>query len=306
MPDPNSPLAHDISNLYNTTLIISAVILLGVAGLVVYMAVRWRRGGAGEPRQDYGNRKLEIAWTIAPAVLLAVILGFTIPTMGAETPPPPKAPGKPDLLVTGHQFWWEVRYTATDVVSANEIHIPTGTKWLVGVTSDDVIHDLWIPQLGPKMDTIPGQMNYMWLQADRPGTYEGACAEFCGDEHAWMRIKAVATSPTDYNTWIAAQRPPAQQAVQAAAARGAQIFTQRTCISCHAIAGTAAKAEVGPDLTHFATRMTIGAGVLKNTPDNVRLWLEDPQKVKPGNKMPNLRLTNDELDSLTAYLETLK
>ncbi|MDQ2809736.1 MAG: cytochrome c oxidase subunit II, partial [Chloroflexota bacterium] len=210
MPQPQSPFAQDIANLYNLVLIIAAGILLLVTGLVLYMIVRFRdRGAGGEPRPNFGDRRLEIAWTVAPALILVVVLALTIPTMASETPDPPVAPQTPFLQVTGHQFWWEVVYPQAGVRTANEIHIPTGQRLLVELHAADVIHDFWVPALGPKMDMIPGQTNYMWLQADHPGIYQGECAEFCGAEHAWMRFQVVAEPQAAWAQWAAAQHGPA-------------------------------------------------------------------------------------------------
>jgi cytochrome c oxidase subunit II len=309
MPDPISPLAQASVDLFNLSLAISTVIVLFVAGLVLYMIPRFRSRGSGEPRQDFGNRKLEIAWTIVPFVLLAIVLGFALPTMGQQEVETSKAGGpslQPDVVVTGRQWWWEVRYPASGVAAANEIHLPVGKRILVELVGGDVIHDLWIPQLGPKMDAVPGQPNWLWLQAQQPGTYQGVCAEYCGTEHAWMLVRAIAMAPADYTAWLTANTQPATAPTGGNAARGAQLFTQRTCISCHAIAGTAAQALAGPNLTHVASRQILAAGVLENNPENMARWLRNPQEVKPGNHMPNVRLSEDEVRDLTAYMETLR
>jgi cytochrome c oxidase subunit II len=309
MPDPISPLAQASVDLFNLSLAISTVIVLFVAGLVLYMIPRFRSRGSGEPRQDFGNRKLEIAWTIVPFVLLAIVLGFALPTMGQQEVETSKAGGpslQPDVVVTGRQWWWEVRYPASGVAAANEIHLPVGKRILVELVGGDVIHDLWIPQLGPKMDAVPGQPNWLWLQAQQPGTYQGVCAEYCGTEHAWMLVRAIAMAPAEYTAWLTANTQPATTPTGGNAARGAQLFTQRTCISCHAIAGTAAQALAGPNLTHVASRQILAAGVLENNPENMARWLRNPQEVKPGNHMPNVRLSEDEVRDLTAYMETLR
>ncbi|HMA35212.1 MAG TPA: cytochrome c oxidase subunit II [Chloroflexia bacterium] len=310
MPDPQSPLAQASIDLFNGALLISTLIVLGVGGLLAYMMVRYRaRSGAGEPTPDFGNHKLEIAWTIAPAILLTVIAVFTFPALRAQEVDTSKAAGggTPDLIVIGHQWWWEIRYPQANVVTANELHLPTGRQLLVQLEGADVIHSLWIPQLAPKLDNVPGHTNWMWLRADRAGTYQGACAEYCGTQHAWMLIRAVAQAPADFDAWLRQQGAPAAAVPAGAAAQhGAQIFAQRTCISCHAIAGTAARAVVGPNLTHFASRQILAAGVLENNAANVTRWLRNPQSVKPGNLMPNVRLSDDELRDLTAYMESLR
>ncbi len=313
MSDPISPLARASYDLFTGTLFIAFLILLGIGGFILYMIFRFRArpGDDTEPPAIYSNRRLEIAWTAGPALLLVGVLFFAIPaqlSQEVETSKPADGQQPPDIQVIGHQWWWEIRYpqTGASVITANELHMPVGKKLLIQVDSGDVIHDVWIPQLGPKMDTVPGQTNWMWLQADRAGTYPGVCAEYCGTEHAWMLIKAIAQPQAEFDAWLQQQRAPAVPATTAETQHGAQLFTQRTCINCHAISGTAAQARVGPDLTHYASRGVLGAGVLTQTPENTMRWLQDPQKVKPGNRMPNLHLAPDELRDLTAYMESLK
>ncbi|MEZ4616530.1 MAG: c-type cytochrome [Caldilineaceae bacterium] len=193
-------------------------------------------------------------------------------------------------------------------MTANEIHIPTGQPLLVQLASADVIHDFWVPKLGRKMDAIPGHPNQLWLQADQPGTYLGACAEFCGAQHAWMRLRVIAQSPTDFAAWQQAQRqsPPPPPATDTLASQGAKRFQALTCSNCHAIGGTPAQANAGPNLTHVASRQTLGAGVLENNPANLAQWLTNPQSVKPGNQMPHFQLSAADLQALVAYLETLQ
>jgi cytochrome c oxidase subunit 2 len=303
--NPGSAQAQAITNLFVWNLAIAAVIFVLVTALVLYSAYRFRaRPGVGEPRQIYGNNRLEIAWTAAPALVLAVIFGFMIPTM--RTADPPVGDRQPDLIVTGVQWWWHVEYPQLGVVTANEIHIPAGQQLLIRLESADVIHDFWVPQLGPKRDMVPGHPNTLWIAADAPGTYLGACAEYCGEQHAWMRLRVIAQPQAEFDAWVAQQRQPAAVPAGGAAAEGAQLFQQLTCASCHAIGGTPANAQAGPDLSHLASRQTLGAGVLTNTPENLARWIFDPQAVKPGNHMPSLRLTEAQIQSLVAYLETLQ
>ena len=303
--NPNSPQAQAIADLFAWNLVIAAIIFALVFGLTIYIAIRYRgQPGQGEPPQFFGHSKLEIAWTLAPALLLLVVFGFTVGTMRAADPP--VGDQSPDLVVTGYQWWWRVEYPAAGAVTANEIHIPVGKRLLVRLEGGDVIHDFWVPQLGPKRDMVPGHSNHLWIEADAPGIYLGACAEYCGNQHAWMRLRVIAQPQAEFDAWqqqqLQAPAPPAG----GDAAQGAQIFQQRTCANCHAIAGTPATAHAGPDLTHVASRQTLGAGVLDNTPDNLMKWLADPQAVKPGNHMPSLRMTEEELRALVAYLESLR
>jgi cytochrome c oxidase subunit 2 len=300
--NPISPQERDISHLFIGILIAGAAVFALIAVLVVVIAIRFRhREGTNEPYQEFGRRRLEIAWTIAPAVVLLVILVFTVRTMAAVSPGPGDHP--PDLIVTGYQWWWGIQYPASGVVTANEIHLPVGRRMLLQLDSADVIHDFWVPQLGRKMDMVPGHTNWLWVEPDKTGTYLGACAEYCGTEHAWMRIRVIVQPQAEFDAWQRQQAQPHAAPTGGDATQGAQLFAQLTCASCHAVAGTPANARVGPDLTHYGSRDTLGAGVLDNTPDNLARWLKDPQAVKPGNHMPNLQLTDDQIRALVAYLE---
>ena len=304
MLDPKSPQALAISDLFVITLLISAVILLLITGLVIYSAVRFRaRPGDGEPPQNFGFTPLEIGWTAGPLVIVTVLAFLTIDGVGKALP---EANQKPDLIVIGHQWWWEIRYPQSGVVTANEIHLPAGKKMLAQLESADVVHDLWIPDLGPKMDLNPGYQHFLWLEADTAGNYLGACAEYCGSEHAWMLIRAIVQPTNEYDAWIASQSKAQSVPTSGTQADGWKVFSSETCISCHAINGTTAKGKAGPDLTHFGSRQTLGAGVLTNNPDNLMKWLQDPQKVKPSIYMPNVQLDQQELKSLVDYLESLK
>jgi cytochrome c oxidase subunit 2 len=194
------------------------------------------------------------------------------------------------------------------VVVANEIHIPVGQALSLQLESMDVLHEFWVPELGRKMTAVPGHPNHIWLEADLPGTYLGECTEFCGTEHAWMHFLVVAEPKADFESWLARQFLPATGPApgEAAALKGAAKFQQSSCASCHAIKGTAATGKVGPDLTHFASRRQLGAGVADNTPENLHRWLANPQMVKPGVMMPDFKFSEDQVAELTAYLETLK
>jgi cytochrome c oxidase subunit II len=303
--NPNSPQAQAIADLFAWNLIISGIIFALVFGLTIYITIRYRsQPGAGEPAQVFGHTRLEIAWTLAPAVLLVVVFGFTIGTMRAADPP--IGDRQPDMVITGYQWWWHVEYPASGVVTANEIHIPVGRRLLARIEGGDVIHDFWVPQLGPKRDMVPGHSNHIWIEADTAGAYLGACAEYCGNQHAWMRLRVIAQPQAEFDAWQQQQRQAAAAPGGGDAAQGALIFQQRTCANCHAIAGTPAAARAGPDLSHFAGRQTLGAGVLDNTPENLLKWLTDPQAIKPGNHMPSLRMAEAELRALVAYLETLQ
>jgi cytochrome c oxidase subunit 2 len=229
---------------------------------------------------------------------------FTVKAMTISDPPSKNK--DPDIIVIGHQFWWEARYPQSGVVTANEIHIPAGRPLLFRFESVDVIHDFWVAPLGRKMDLVPGHPNFAWLQSDRPGEYHGTCAEFCGAQHAWMQIRVVAESPEAFAAWEKQQLELASAPSAPAAERGAKLFQQLTCANCHAIRGLPGDARAGPDLSHLASRKTLAAGVVENTPEGLTRWLRNPQKVKPGNLMPNMQLTDTQTEDLVRYFQTLK
>ena len=302
--NPASPEGKAISDLFLAVLIICGVILAVVSGLVAYSLVRSRaRPGAGEPRQVFGNRRLEVIWTVVPFLVLVWIFALTVQAMRISDP---AAVQSPDLTVIGHQWWWEVRYAKSGVVTVNEIHIPTGERLSVQLESADVIHDFWVPQLARKMDMVPGLTNHIWLQADKPGTYLGACAEYCGAEHAWMRFLVMAEPPAEFAAWTAHQAQPAPAAATGAEEWGRQLFLKMTCVNCHPIRGVATFANAAPDLTHLASRRTLGAGVMQNTPADLTRWLKNPQGIKPDCKMPNLNLTDAQVHDLVSFFEGLQ
>jgi cytochrome c oxidase subunit 2 len=304
MLDPVSPAGESIRDLLIIVTVIGAIVLAIVAGLVTFFALRYRgRPGAADPPPTFGNSRVEAVWFIVPLGIVLVL--FVLSVRVARDADPSTEGHEPDLIVVGHQWWWEVVYTASGAVTANEIHIPTGTRLLMQLESIDVIHDFWVPEIGPKRDAIPGKPNRLWIEASRPGTYLGACAEFCGTQHAWMRLRVIAQPPDEFDAWLRQQAAPHPQPSGADAMRGQQLFMGRTCASCHAVDGTVRETRpgVGPNLAHLATRETLGAGVLDNSPENLTRWLKNPQAYKPGSLMPNLNLTDEEVAALVAYLE---
>ena len=303
--DPQSPQARAIYDLGIVSTIVFVLIFLAVAGAIVYAIFRFRgREGEPDPDQFAGSEKVEIIWTAIPFLIVVFLFVLTLRGMNRADPPP--APS-PDLVVTGHQFWWEAQYPASGAVTANEIHIPIGTPLSVRLDSKDVLHEFWVPELARKMTTVPGQPNHIWLQADKPGVYIGTCSEFCGIQHAWMRILVVAEEPSKFEQWQQAQLQPSRAPTNDGAAKGLALFRTSTCINCHAIGGvTGANARVAPDLTHVASRRQLGSGILQNSPANMRLWLKNPQHIKPGVLMPDFNFTDQDLDKLGEYLETLR
>ncbi len=302
----DSAQAHEINSLFYQFLIAAGIIALLVAGLVIYSAIRFRAGRRpDEPRQVRGNRRLEIIWTIAALATVTYFFVLTARAMVAINQTV-GADAKPDIVIVAHQWWWQMTYPRQGVITANELHVPAGKKLLMDIESADVVHDWWVPELGRKIDAVPGRVNHAWMDAERPGVYQGTCSEYCGAEHAWMRIKVIAQPEDSFNLWMAQQEAPARAPSGELAKEGAALFMQKSCAQCHAIRGTAAASHVGPDLTHLASRETILSGMLPNTPENLARWLRDPQKVKKGANMPNFMLSKHEIDALVAYLKGLK
>lgn len=318
---PRGPQAQYIYDLFVTWLFWPAVVVFfAVEGLLIYSVFRFRsRPGDPLPAQLHGNTRLEVTWTLIPALILAVILAVTFRTQAVLATPPT---GEfITVRVTGHQWWWEFQYPDLGVTTANEMHIPLDVPIQLELSSADVIHSYWVPHLAGKMDAIPGRINRMKLQASEAGVYSGQCSEFCGIQHAMMRMLLVAESRSEFDAWVRNERsipsfaagttptvapagaPPAPESL---VSRGAQVFANGACITCHAIRGTAAQARVGPELTHFGSRRSIAANTLTNTPENLRRWLRNPQAVKPGNLMPNLNLSDQDTEALVAYLQSLK
>jgi cytochrome c oxidase subunit 2 len=303
--DPQSPQARAIYDLGIVATIVFVLIFVVVTGGIVYAIFRFRgREGEPDPTQFAGSEKVEIIWTVIPFLIVVFLFVMTLRGMNRADPPP--APS-PDLVVTGHQFWWQVDYPRSGVITANEIHIPAGKPLSVRLESKDVLHEFWVPKLTRKMSNVPGQPNHIWLQADKPGTYIGQCSEFCGTQHAWMRILVVADEPSKFEEWQRAQLQPGQAPTSDATVKGLALFKTSTCINCHAVRGVAgADLRVAPDLTHVGSRRQLASGVIDNTPANMRLWLKSPQHVKPGALMPDFTLTDEQLDQLSAYLSSLR
>jgi cytochrome c oxidase subunit 2 len=300
---PRSDFARAITDVY--TLIIGAalVIALIVFVLLAWVLVRYRERDAGPlPQQTRGHTLLEIAWTIAPALVLLVIAIPTIAVIFRTQQPAPR--GALHVVVRGWQWWWEFRYPDLGVVTANELYLPVGRPVVLSLEGPDVIHSFWVPELGGKRDVIPGRHNQIVLTPEVPGEYPGQCAEFCGASHANMGLRVFAVPAAQFQRWITAQQTaPAEPAADAAA--GKDVFTRNACVGCHTIRGVSA-GVLGPDLTHFGSRTTLAAGMFPNTVDNVTAWLRDPPAIKPGTKMPNLGLSEADARALATYLVSLK
>ncbi len=280
-----------------------------------------------EPPQVYGSKPIEIAWTAAPALIVFVLVLVSARTLWEVNAPQPRPQaGDNTLFVTviGHQWWWEYNYDYYDgkelhatgingeqmkVTTANELHIPAGEDGVarpvrLTLQSADVCHSFWVPRLAGKTDLIPGRDNKMWFQTDATGLYVGQCAEYCGSQHANMLQRVVVDSPSDFERWLENERKPAVEDPDAKAGRSA--FLAQSCVNCHQVRGTSAKGHGAPDLTHLMSRQTLASGMVPNTSDNLRLWVADPQKVKPKCLMPAFGLTESERDDIVRYLLTLR
>ncbi|HWJ23286.1 MAG TPA: cytochrome c oxidase subunit II [Gemmatimonadaceae bacterium] len=265
--------------------------------------------GAGAHRREVrsGLGWIYVGLAVTVVVLLVTFAG-TMVTLNAASHPP-RTPAL-TMDVIGHQWWWEVRYGDPAhpdfaFTTANEVHLPVGEPVRVRLHSADVIHSFWLPQIAGKTDVIPGQVNETWLEARQPGTSRGMCAEYCGLQHAVMALAVTAESPAEFARWAQSRRAPAA-APTAPEAQAGQVVFARTCGVCHAVAGTNALGRLGPDLTHLASRPTIGAGMLANTPTNLASWITNAPGLKEGARMPAIPLDGDQLRAVVAYLRTLR
>lgn len=307
---PMASPAEAEKNIAMLVIAITGAIFLVVGGLIVFTVLRFRRKPTDdqhqEPPQVYGSNQIEAAWTIIPVLIVFVLIGVSARVIAAvENASPPK--NTTHITLIGHQWWWEVYYPDYGIRTANEIHVPANTDGKTAtyltLQSVDVIHSFWLPQLAGKTDLIPNRNNYMWIDPKEPGVYLGNCAEYCGTQHANMLLRVIAQTPSDFRKWAADQQKPQEEKPQVAEDRAR--FESLSCVNCHAIRGTIANGKFGPDLTHLMTRQTIGAGVLDNNTKNLHYWVNDPQDPKPGCFMPSMKLTNNELDQVVAYLQSL-
>jgi cytochrome c oxidase subunit II len=317
--DPVSPPGQSIVNLAVLVLAITGFIFLIVEGILVYAILRFRRTGeadSAEPPQVYGSKPIEIAWTAAPALVVFVLVLVTTRTLWEVSPTPPSPRSGDNALfvtVVGRQWWWEYTYEtyggrSLGFTTANELHIPAGEGDVqrpvyLTVKSADVAHSFWVPRLAGKMDLIPGKTNSLWFQTDRPGLYLGQCAEYCGTQHANMLIRVVVDPAAEFDRWLEDQARPAVD--EPAVRDGKAAFLAQSCVNCHRIRSTPATGGYAPDLTHLMSRQTLASGMAPNTPENLRQWVADPQKVKPGCLMPAFGLSPADVDRIVAYLVTL-
>jgi cytochrome c oxidase subunit II len=306
--DPKSRASDEIATLWWWMLLIACVVFAGALGLIGVAWVRRRRPGLPLV-EDSGGRDLGLV------VLFGIVIPITVNVavfivanffVLKQTEAPAATTTPMTIQVIGRQWFWEVRYPGSRAITANEIHIPARTRVNVVATTGDVIHSFWVPQLNRKIDMIPGRRNRILLSSDKPGRYRGQCAEFCGLEHARMSMYVYVQKPADFQRWLRGVSAPARAPAAGLARAGATAFTRDQCASCHTIRGTAARGQVGPDLTHIGSRASIGALTLPNNAAALRDWLRDPQHSKPGNRMPDLGLSAADIRSLVAYLQGLK
>jgi len=315
--NPASPSAELISQLFWFTLILATVVFVLVEGLLIYSSLRFRRRAPlplHEPPQIHGNTRLEVMWATVPALILIGLFGISVTRLGEISQIPSNDPNALRIAVTGRQFQWEFQYGDSGVKSTNELRIPVGRPLIFEVTSMDVIHSFWVPDLYGKIDANPGRVNRISFEARKPGSYRGVCAELCGAGHAGMLFRVEALSSNDYQQWIQQQQSggPAPGAPAGGGAADADadkaLVGQKGCGGCHTIPGVAgATGTVGPNLAGVAARNRIAGGaVANNGPDDLKKWILDPPASKPGTLMPKLGLTDDEATRIAAFLETLK
>ena len=301
---PRSDYARDILHVYGivTWVAIGIALVVGLALAWILVRFRDRPGVSRVPAQTRGHTLLEISWTIAPALVLLAIAIPTIQVIFRTQAAPPR--DALEITVYGHQWWWEFRYPALQVVTANELHVPAGRPVALTLQGPDVIHSFWVPQLGGKRDVVPGRLNRLTFTAETPGEYRGQCAEFCGVSHANMGMRVIVDAPEAFARWVAAQKTELAEPA-GLAAEGKAIFARSACVGCHTIRGVSSGA-LGPDLTTFGSRHTLAAGLLPISVDNVAAWLKNPPALKPDAKMPALGLTDEQARAVATYLIGLK
>ena len=329
--NPRGDFARLVDDLFQTTVFWGVIVFVLVEGVLVYAILKFRgRPDDPEPRQTHGSTVLEVAWTIVPAFILAAI---AVPTVKTIFKTSDYATGDVvQIEVIGHQWWWEFRYTDLGVVTANEMHVPVGKTVNLRMTTVDVVHSFWVPQFAGKRDVFPRRHNPLWFKAEVTGSFSGACAEFCGEQHARMMFRVISQTQEEFDAWVAEQRvgsplvnggriaaadttapvdttrPVTPVAPDSLEKAGLALFNGAGCIGCHSMAGAATAgvaAMTGPNLSHVGSRTTLVAGLMPNTPENLAKWLSNPDSVKSGTlmKLPR-KLTDAEIATLVAYLRS--
>jgi cytochrome c oxidase subunit 2 len=308
---PQSTPANSILHLSALVLAITALIFVVVFSLLVYAVAKFRKrddDDGREPAQVYGSNQVELAWTVIPTLIVLVLFLATARVIHSiqDAPKPLRAI---EVIAIGHQFWWEFRYPALGVVTANELHVPVSnpsnpTPTFLTLLSVDTDHSFWVPRLAGKTDLIPNRVNHTWIDPQETGLYLGQCAQYCGTQHAKMLLRVYVDSPERFEQWAQEQRKPAinNDAVEA----GRRVFETTACVNCHSVSGTVADGRFGPDLTHLMSRDTIASGAAPNTRENLRAWIQNPDTIKPGSLMPAMQLSDHDLGAVTDYLMTLR
>ena len=310
--EASGPQAGRIEQLWWFSFWTAAAVYVATIAALAYAAWRARRRERDdEPMPADDDRRMTRGVAIGVAATVAILIAFffyDLRTGSALSGPPTRNPLT--IEITGHQWWWEVTYADTSphgrFTTANEIHVPVGQPVLFKLASRDVIHSIWVPNLAGKKDLTPGYVQTVWFQADTAGVYRGQCAEFCGHQHAKMALYIIAEPREKYEAWVRHAQQPAPEPADPAAKRGQEVFLTSSCAMCHAIEGTSAGSNAGPNLSGIGSRRTIAAGTLPNTRGNLAGWIVDPQRVKPGNHMPPNALEAKDLDALLTYLQSLK
>ena len=308
---PASTPANLVHHLSLFVLAVTGLIFAVVFTLLVYAVIKFRGRSVDsgrEPAQVYGSTQIELAWTIIPILIVVVLFLATARVIHAvqDAPQPPSAI---EVIAIGHQYWWEFRYPKLGVVTANELHIPVSdpehpTPTFLTLLSADTDHSFWVPELAGKTDLIPNHPNRMWIDPHRTGIFLGQCAQYCGVQHAKMLLRVSVDRPEDFAAWVRDQQQPA--ILDAKAVAGRHVLESTACVNCHTVTGTNANGRFGPDLTHLMSRATIASGAAQNTPENLRLWIQDPNAIKPGSLMPAMQLSEADLDAVVSYMETLR
>lgn len=304
MLDPSGQGAQDAANIWWLMFWLGTVVFITVFAILLVAIFRGGRDREHTMSRSARYRMVILGGVVIPAIILGVV--FASSTSALFNTAELRGEGEVVIDVVAHQFWWEVRYPDDDVVTANEIHIPTHRDVELRLTSTDVIHSFWVPRLHGKIDMMPGKTTSITIRADEPGTYRGQCAQFCGVQHANMAFLVIAEDDAGYDAWLQNQVQPAVEPEPGSLVeRGRDVYMSSACVYCHTIDGTPSQGTLGPDLTHFGSRETIAAGILENNPGNLAGWILDPQEIKPGNAMPAIDLTGEELQAMLEYLFSL-
>ncbi len=316
--DVFAPLSLPAEMIMSTAMVVLWItlgIFIVVTTLLVYIVIRYRQrpsDDGSEPPQVYGSTNIELAWTVIPILITVVLILVTSRTIG-EIQNKALSGNALQIRLVGHQWWWEVNYPGLGIITANEIHVPMSDRdpaksrpTHIELQSADVIHSFWVPQLAGKTDLVPNRTNKTWIEPFETGVYFGNCAEYCGTQHANMLLRVIVHTPEDFDRWVAAQKAPIPAPATPAEIEGERLFYATSCINCHKVGDSIAQGIFGPDLSKLMLRQTIGAGVAPLDDKHLWAWVKDPQELKVGCLMPDMQLLDAEVDSIVAYLKTLK